>query len=425
MAKIKLPYWLDAVWGKVQKNNVVFRRAKKTIVLESDPTPSYTRTDAQAYVRSKYYDALKNWYSLSESDKKLYNEKGSKLGLSGWNVYVMETMKGVAYQPFNYEITINNSQNNNTLTDYQVLLNISNDSVFFSTIQDKKFMEFYDEDKQTLLNHYVELWDAQNYNAKIWIKIPNITASSTKKIYLKKNSSRTTDLSNGKNVFCIFEDFGNLQSFQGENDFSYSSYELTTSAYISPPSSFHSLDHGDRLMFLNKQTANIPEGEALFYCKVDAWNSYGFNVGTLPIFVFRNQKTINTTPDFSNCYYILLHNQRYTLRKCLNGSETNIVDATTFSSGLTLSNDTWYWFKVRWYKSGNSLKVAQWIWYNNQWTVLHTEQTDSSPYFEGSNVNRFGLGGWGQVNNPRQEWYDDLIVRKFSYPEPTVSYVKL
>jgi hypothetical protein len=207
MAKIKLPYWLDAVWGKVQKNNVVFRRAKKTIVLESDPTPSYTRTDAQAYVRSKYYDALKNWYSLSESDKKLYNEKGSKLGLSGWNVYVMETLKGIAYQPFNYEITIDNSQNNNTLTDYQVLLNISNDSVFFSTVGDRKFMEFYDEDKQTLLNHYVELWDNVNYNAKIWIKIPNIPASSTKKIYLKKNTSRTTDLSNPYNTFDFYDDF--------------------------------------------------------------------------------------------------------------------------------------------------------------------------------------------------------------------------
>jgi hypothetical protein len=116
-------------------------------------------------------------------------------------------MKGVAYQPFNYEITINNSQNNNTLSDYQVLLNISNDSIFFSTVGDKKFMEFYDTDKATLLNHYVELWDNVNYNAKIWIKIPNIPASSTKKIYLKKNASRTTDLSNPYNTFDFYDDF--------------------------------------------------------------------------------------------------------------------------------------------------------------------------------------------------------------------------
>ena len=425
MAKIKLPYWLDAVFGKIQKNNVVFRRKGRTIVLESDPTPSYTRTDAQAYVRSKYYDALKNWYSLSESDKKLYNEKGSRLGLSGWNVYVMETMKGVAYQPFNYEITINNSQNNNTLTDYQVLLNISNDSTFFNTITDKKFMEFYDTDKATLLNHYVELWDAQNYNAKIWIKIPNIPANSIKKIYLKRNFTRTTDLSNGKNVFCIFEDFGVLQSFQDENDLSYSSYELTTSTYISPPSSFHSFDHTAQLMFLNKSYLNIPEGEAVFFTKANVYGTWGSNVGTLPLLTFRNQKQQNTTPDFNNCYFIWLHNQKYTLGKTINGSTTYIVYGANFSSGLTLSSDTWYWFKIRWYKSGNSLKVAQWIWYNNQWVTLHTEQTDSSPYFEGSNVNRFGLGDWGQVNNPRQAWFDDLIVRKFSYPEPTVSYVKL
>jgi hypothetical protein len=207
MAKIKLPYWLDAVWGKVQKNNVVFRRKGKTIVLESDPTPSYTRTDAQDFIRKTYYNALKSWYSLSPDEKKEYNEKGSKLGLSGWNVYVMETMKGTVYIPKIYEITINNSQNNNTLSDYQVLLNISNDSIFFSTVGDKKFMEFYDSDEITLLNHYVELWDAQNYNAKIWIKIPQIPASSTKKIYLKRNFTRTTDLSNPYNVFEFFDDF--------------------------------------------------------------------------------------------------------------------------------------------------------------------------------------------------------------------------
>jgi len=110
--------------------------------------------------------------------------------------------------PIEYEITIDNSNNPNDLTDYQILLEINNDEQFFEDcLYDQKLLEFYDEDKATLLNHYVEEWDTENYNAKIWIKVPNIPANSTKKIYLKINKDRTEDLSNPKAVFDFWDDF--------------------------------------------------------------------------------------------------------------------------------------------------------------------------------------------------------------------------
>jgi len=107
-----------------------------------------------------------------------------------------------------YEITIDNTNNANDLTDYQILLEITNDPQFFEDCSyDQKYLEFYDEDKTTLLNHYVELWDTVNYNAKIWIKVPSIQANSTKKIYLRINKGRTEDLSNGDATFDFFDDF--------------------------------------------------------------------------------------------------------------------------------------------------------------------------------------------------------------------------
>jgi len=397
MAKIKLPYWLDAVWGKVQKNNVVFRRAKKTIVLESDPTPSYTRTDAQAYVRSKYYDALKNWYSLSESDKKLYNEKGSKLGLSGWNVYVMETMKGVAYQPFNYEITINNSQNNNTLTDYQVLLNISNDSVFFSTIQDKKFMEFYDEDKQTLLNHYVELWDNVNYNAKIWIKIPNIPASSTKKVYLKCNATRTIDLSNPDAVFDFFDDFNGTQL-----DLSKWNYNISLGSIVVQNSQLilngSTSASGGQNAVRSKLTFGLPIiVDWRFSMRSDrssfAWRFIGVDNSPLTIDHPLSQTNVGYHQGDNN----------YFVETSVNGSFSRTsISAYTLMQVLSLK-----------WRSGEVKFVRDYS------TVLATHTTNvpsvALPLYA-------GVGNNTGVNSIIAEW---VRVRKYSYPEPSTSYLKL
>ena len=105
-----------------------------------------------------------------------------------------------------YKIIIDNSQNNNTLTDYQVMVKIT-DPAFFSKCTEQKFVEFYDEDKQTLLNHYTEKFDKANNIAIFWVKVPNIPANGIKTIYLKINTSRTEDLSNGEAVFEFFDDF--------------------------------------------------------------------------------------------------------------------------------------------------------------------------------------------------------------------------
>jgi len=385
MAKIKLPYWLDAVYGKIQKNNVVFRRKGRTIVLESDPTPSYTRSNAQAYVRNKYYDALKSWYSLSESDKKLYNEKGSRLGLSGWNVYVMEAMKGIAYIPKIYEITIDNSQNNNTLTDYQVLLNISNDSVFFSTIGDKKFMEFYDSDEITLLNHYVELWDTQNYNAKIWVKIPNIPANSIKKVYLKRNFTRTTDLSNPYNTFDFYDDFNVDLSKWTQN---IGSWSLATDGGLSVLKS----PSGDNSQI---STSTFSIKDCRIISKFRFANSLtGNKFGSLA----RWQNTTNTylfqaSPPEGGLYFW----------KCVNGTWYNFASISfTFDLNYHIADFRLFGTTLKLYFDG----------------VLKLQATDSQ-------FNVSGKVGFRKGDTSNYFYADYVEVVKYTEPEPSLTYTKL
>jgi len=207
MAKIKLPKWLDEIWGKCNRGETVFRRFRKTIVVEANPSPSYTRTSKQDRVRRAYRYALDDYRKLSPEQREVYKLKGYRFNLPAYQMYMKERIPFYLRILDYYKVIIDNSNNGNDLTDFQVLLSVNNDSEFFSTIENKTYIEVYDEDGKTLLPFWIELWDETNYNAKIWIKVPLIKANSVKTIFLVANKDRTVSLSNGRDVFIAFDDF--------------------------------------------------------------------------------------------------------------------------------------------------------------------------------------------------------------------------
>jgi len=89
-------------------------------------------------------------------------------------------------------ITINNTQNSNTLTDYQVAINITYDSDMQSDFDDIRFV---DSDDSTELSYWIEDKVDDSW-AYVWVKIPSILASSTKDIYMYYGNPSTTSKSN-------------------------------------------------------------------------------------------------------------------------------------------------------------------------------------------------------------------------------------
>jgi len=195
MAKIKLPKWLDEIWGKCNRGETVFRRFRKTIVVEANPSPSYTRTSKQDRVRRAYRYALDDYRKLSPEQREVYKLKGYRFNLPAYQMYMKERIPFYLKVLDYYKIIIDNSNNSNDLTDYQILLSVNNDSEFFSTIENKTCIEVYDEDGKTLLPFWVEEWDSINYNARIWIKVPLIKANSVKSLFLIANKDRSECLS--------------------------------------------------------------------------------------------------------------------------------------------------------------------------------------------------------------------------------------
>jgi len=111
---------------------------------------------------------------------------------------------------FNYMriITIDNTQNSNTLTDYQVLVNLDTSSLIASgrMRSDCGDIRFYDSDGVTSLNYWLE-GPCNSSSTRIWVKIPSIPASSKKTIYLFYGNSSLTSASNGSATFDAFDDF--------------------------------------------------------------------------------------------------------------------------------------------------------------------------------------------------------------------------
>jgi len=102
-------------------------------------------------------------------------------------------------------------QSGKDLVDYPVKVVIT-DPQFFEECPDKKYIECYFQDG-SWIPHFTELFDPVNNIAVILVKVPQIPANGTVKVFIKVNPSRTEDLSNGYAVFEFFDDFESLDNW--------------------------------------------------------------------------------------------------------------------------------------------------------------------------------------------------------------------
>jgi alpha-tubulin suppressor-like RCC1 family protein len=102
-------------------------------------------------------------------------------------------------------IIINNTNNRNTLSDYQILITLDTASLISQgkMRSDCGDIRFKDSDGSTLLNYWIES-GCNSANTKIWVKVPSIPASSTKTIYLYYGNPSAASVSSGSSTFLVF-----------------------------------------------------------------------------------------------------------------------------------------------------------------------------------------------------------------------------
>ncbi|RLG94289.1 hypothetical protein DRO29_06700, partial [Candidatus Bathyarchaeota archaeon] len=96
------------------------------------------------------------------------------------------------------EITITNV--NGTLTDYQILVELNSTNFNFSHAQeDGSDIRFVASDDETLLSHWIEVWNSTNQSAKIWVNVSEITEGA--KIFMYYGNENASDVSDVNATF--------------------------------------------------------------------------------------------------------------------------------------------------------------------------------------------------------------------------------
>ena len=109
---------------------------------------------------------------------------------------------------YNRMIKIDNNADSD-LTDHQIKIELNSANFDFEKANiNGNDIRFTEENKKTEIpNYWIESWDKAEKTATLWVKVPYIPASSTKKIYIHYGNLSATSVSNGNLTFEFFDDF--------------------------------------------------------------------------------------------------------------------------------------------------------------------------------------------------------------------------
>jgi len=282
-------------------------------------------------------------------------------------------------------------QSGRELTDYQIRIEIT-DSDFFDKCTDQKFVEFYDEDKQTLLSHYTELFDTANKIAIFWVKVPSIQANGTKYIYLNINTSRTEDLSDPEAVFDFWDDFETLDKWR--------TIRIGGNGYAKAEDGYLKLYSTDARTAVDAPVTlkDVIVEAKVYVAKDNEW--FG---------IVLSQGEYNDAGEEIDGYDAGWNgwpseSDRQRLRKWVGGSATELAKT---SQGLLHNGET----HILGFKFA-SPDLAQ----INDGTTILTAQDSTF-----NQLSYLGLAVWSSG----EYWVDWVRVRKFTDPEPSVTVIKL
>jgi len=377
----------DEMRNAFKNLDIRYRRNRK-IELAKLRIPRNPRTEKQQAVRQAYGKCVEMWRSLSPEEKEEWNQKAEPYAISGWNLFVKETLPSLLAPEVWYEVTIT-EQSGNNLTDYQILISIDGDSEFFASAENKReAIRVYDSDKTTKLPYWIEEWNPSTYKAKIWTKVPSIPANGTKTIYLYIDPSLTASEENPKDVFIFYDD---LEA--GIDNFTH--YRNGVISWVDGELDMDALSAtNDNVAAINVGTFSLPlavdfeEREIAYYDNEKNWMS---------IHICKSYPGDWT--DNSGHTFLLRHNRNFQF--FVDGS-LKIGDTP---SGVTPTE---------------KLKVTMRAIDGRIWVDINgVNKVDWS----GTIANKSGYISFNNYGFHHR--VDNVRIRKYIYPEPSISYTKL
>jgi hypothetical protein len=314
-------------------------------------------------------------------------------------IFLLQTQNVYAWlSGFAYKKAINITNSGSTaLTDYQVLITLDTQTLISagkmrSDCRDIRFTNSTDY----LLSYWIES-GCNTTSTKIWVKVPFIPASSTTTIYVYYGNPSATSLSNATATFIYYDD-GNY---------------------------FSSWTQGTYACSQDTSTGN----PAPSYKCAGSIGTYMYkNIGLAPgmVITFNIMNPNNQVGDFFFLTNSSGAGQMYRLdTRGTSVSPTGYSGFATTnswtswsapSSGFVATNAAWYKFTITIVNSTSA-------------TLYYSQTTDASPSNFGTLLGTYSIsnkGGYiGLVGDgggsSTYTYYDNIIVRKYTSPEPTYS----
>ena|GEM_PF-4355267 len=296
-------------------------------------------------------------------------------------------------------ITIDNTKNPNSLTNYQVSFTLDTASLISQgkMRSDCGDLRFTDSDGSTLLSYWIES-GINTPSTRIWIKVPSIPASSTKTIYVYYGNPSAVSQSNGKSTFIMYDDFSDLSQWSiakgssckelniDTTTFGYSVLKITVSSGTASSSTWG---------IVYNTAIQLPPS---FKIDIDVYTN---NIAdTLPYFNAVNGPFYVMRFDARNNYYDLIGYY------ALGATTTTVLARATKTSA-----NTWFHQQVIRYSSGK--------WELRKGGDLATLGTLETSYTHTMTTSGgFGLSGDGGTG---VTYFKNLRIRQYTSPEPATS----
>jgi hypothetical protein len=295
-------------------------------------------------------------------------------------------------------ITVSNT--GGALTDYQVLVSLDTASLISAgkMRSDCGDIRFTDSDRISLLNYWIES-PCNSASTKIWVKVPSIPASSSKAIYVYYGNPSATSASNGSATFDWFDDFSSntLANYDhltglGWHPIPYGTSGSCTFSYDSANQRISFSCPDNYMSAISPKTVLFPNIANLRVRFKVLMSSFSDSECGISIHVRYS--------DISNTYYIALSNagDESELGKRVGGTDTVLAE-----TNFTASTNVVYTLEFQ--ASGSTLR------YLRDGAVV-ASVTDTS------------LTSAGRVLIYPSEisgWLDEIIIGRFTSPEPTIS----
>ena len=293
-------------------------------------------------------------------------------------------------------LVVNNKENANDLTNYQVKIDVTYNADMESDFRDIRFTS---SNGQTILSYYREEDYTENESAIFWVKIPSISAYSEVIIFQYYNNSTATYDGDGEDVFEFFDDFSTIRgddydlfnanwSIPGYVRFYYTGAS-TDYGYISPKNIEMENLYVKASMQLSSAGASKARQASIDYRRSDSDNYWRFGID--------NQIT-------NNSY------RGVRFDKSVSTNDGTAVNILGHDTGLSNSFDEWSTYEAWAYETNHRVDIDNDSFSMDAWNL-------TSHYLD--QTGRIYIRG-GDIDSGTYVWVDYLMIAKYTLPEPTI-----